>query len=257
MSTKQGRKRKNRQNVRERTVLTLTEDPSTQFLVPTASTELAGNLMSAPFPITSTSGGINGTPPGAFQPHGNFPGFGFNTFLQSPVNGQQQNSQQNLQLQQASMLRNQYQDHIVSTGNSDLDRLERLKKEILDGQNPFYKATPQPSFLESIYLGHTSQGQAAVPVHPEQMSSTTKPATGAQLQSGYVSRSSRDNASIGADENSSQNQASQHRATPIAANGPSSQSGNNVPLFESTSYVTRLISDPTVSDWYILQCIPR
>lgn len=56
-----------------------------------------------------------------------------------------------------------------SSGNSDLERLERLKKEILDGQNPIYKAVPQPDFLESLYLGRSLQRTDTVPAHPEQI----------------------------------------------------------------------------------------
>ena len=44
--------------------------------------------------------------------------------------------------------------------NADLEKLERLKREILDGQNPIYKAVPQPDFLESLYLGRSSQKNA-------------------------------------------------------------------------------------------------
>lgn len=56
-----------------------------------------------------------------------------------------------------------------SSSNNDLERLERLKKEILDGQNPIYKAVPQPDFLESLYLGRTLQKTDTVPAHPEQV----------------------------------------------------------------------------------------
>lgn len=43
-----------------------------------------------------------------------------------------------------------------SSGNSDLEILERLKREILAGQNPHYTAVPQPAYLESLYLGRSS-----------------------------------------------------------------------------------------------------
>lgn len=71
-----------------------------------------------------------------------------------------------------------FQSHSRSSNNSDIERLERLKKEILDGQNPIYKAVPQPDFLESLYLGRTSQhskppvSESAEPKAGEQAKST-------------------------------------------------------------------------------------
>ncbi|EJD02915.1 uncharacterized protein FOMMEDRAFT_140720 [Fomitiporia mediterranea MF3/22] len=56
-----------------------------------------------------------------------------------------------------------------SSDNSDLEKLERLKREILEGQNPVYKAVPQPDFLESLYLGRSAKRQNSVPAHPEQI----------------------------------------------------------------------------------------
>ena len=56
-----------------------------------------------------------------------------------------------------------FQGSSRSFNNSDLERLERLKKEILDGQNPIYKAVPQPDYLESLYLGRTSQYRKSPP----------------------------------------------------------------------------------------------
>ena len=57
----------------------------------------------------------------------------------------------------------------VTAGNSDLEKLERLKREILEGQNPLYKATPQPDFLASLYMGRAQQEKSTVPAHPEQV----------------------------------------------------------------------------------------
>ena len=54
------------------------------------------------------------------------------------------------------------------TDNSDLERLERLKKEILEGQNPAYKAIPQPDYLESLYLGRLPQQKTPTPPRPSE-----------------------------------------------------------------------------------------
>lgn len=64
---------------------------------------------------------------------------------------------------------------LLTSGNSDLEKLERLKREILEGQNPIYKAVPQPNFLESLYLGRSSQTQTTVPAHPEQIVAEAPP----------------------------------------------------------------------------------
>ena len=61
-----------------------------------------------------------------------------------------------------------------SVKNSDLERLERLKKEILEGQNPIYKAIPQPNFLESLYLGRSLQINNSAPAHPDQLTADRK-----------------------------------------------------------------------------------
>ncbi|PAV18736.1 hypothetical protein PNOK_0557900 [Pyrrhoderma noxium] len=61
-----------------------------------------------------------------------------------------------------------------SVENSDLERLERLKKEILEGQNPIYKAIPQPNFLESLYLGRSLQINNSAPAHPDQLTADRK-----------------------------------------------------------------------------------
>lgn len=88
------------------------------------------------------------------------------------MNGQHQSSFPSL-AQMASS-----QKSLSSSANSDLEILERLKREILEGQNPYYKAVPQPAFLEHLYLGRSSQGRQNVPAHPEQVtakSGTTGP----------------------------------------------------------------------------------
>ncbi|TDL25943.1 hypothetical protein BD410DRAFT_558097 [Rickenella mellea] len=203
MSTKQGRKRKTRLTPRERTVLTFTEDPSSHFLVPTSTEEVAGDLMASSFPVGSSSstntGSVN------FPTHGgSFPGFTYTNFPPS-INGQPSINSQN-QVQQSGIQR--AQEGHISTGNSDLDRLERLKKEILDGQNSFYKAVPQPAFLESIYLGREAHGQAAVPAHPDQLSSNAKLSNSSQQHS---SRQGKEVSSMREDDGGRQSQAQREK----------------------------------------------
>ncbi|KAL5523721.1 hypothetical protein ACEPAG_7894 [Sanghuangporus baumii] len=70
------------------------------------------------------------------------------------------------------------------SSNSDIEKLERLKKEILDGQNPVYKAVPQPRFLENLYLGRSVQRQNFAPAHPDQI---TKSPTSSSAQSRPIS----------------------------------------------------------------------
>ncbi|OCB88397.1 hypothetical protein A7U60_g4438 [Sanghuangporus baumii] len=79
----------------------------------------------------------------------------------------------------------QPQPQLSSTSsNSDIEKLERLKKEILDGQNPVYKAVPQPRFLENLYLGRSVQRQNFAPAHPDQI---TKSPTSSSAQSRPIS----------------------------------------------------------------------
>ena len=65
------------------------------------------------------------------------------------------------------------QNSPMTSESSDLERLERLKKEILDGQNPIYKAVPQPDYLESLYLGRLVQKSKA-PCQPDQVQDSTE-----------------------------------------------------------------------------------
>ncbi|KAI5123082.1 hypothetical protein M0805_000516 [Coniferiporia weirii] len=124
---------------------------------------------------------VNGAPAAYHPALPNFPVFpGLNSFAQS-LNGQSQMPPQTPGLQastQQSFFPQIPRPH--SSGNSDLERLERLKREILEGQNPIYKAVPQPNFLESIYLGRTLQAQNSVPAHPEQVAIGENASTGPQ-----------------------------------------------------------------------------
>lgn len=169
MSARQNKKqRKGRSNAmnRERTVTTLTEDPSSDFLVPTPSEEPAGsNLMSSPFSVASSSGSNNMQPPG-FQAPGNF-AFGYN--FVGPMHGNMQGHPQQQQQQFFNPHQHQQpqsQQPILPPGQSDLEVLEKLKEMIKSGQHEFYRAVPQPAALASIYLGPTATSQ--VPHHPDQ-----------------------------------------------------------------------------------------
>ncbi len=62
----------------------------------------------------------------------------------------------------------------ANSNNGDLQSLERLKSEILAGQNPIYRAVPQPKFLESLYLGRASEDAVIAPAHPDQVPDINK-----------------------------------------------------------------------------------
>jgi len=54
-----------------------------------------------------------------------------------------------------------------SSGQKDLEILEKLKVSILSNQHDFFRSAPQPAALAKIYMGNTSM--SPVPPHPEQI----------------------------------------------------------------------------------------
>ncbi|KLO16940.1 hypothetical protein SCHPADRAFT_926202 [Schizopora paradoxa] len=83
-----------------------------------------------------------------------------------------------------------------TNNQEDLQTLERLKSEILAGQNPIYKAVPQPRFLESLYLGRGSDStvNSNVPAHPDQVSDGEKTGRSAHDSTLETSKASATNA---------------------------------------------------------------
>lgn len=153
MSARQNKKRKGRNNLnnRERTVTTFTEDPNTSFLVPLPSEEPAGatTLMSSPFSVASSSNVPFQIPAG------------FGMYM-APMHGP--NTQQQPQQQQQSQQQQFFPSQVMlPPGKNDLEVLENLKALIKQGQHEFYRATPQPAALASLYLGPAT----GLP-HPEQ-----------------------------------------------------------------------------------------
>lgn len=161
-----------------------------------------------------TSGG-SGPGTNGYNPPASFPGFPSN--FSPPLNGLAQNGAQT-QPQQAFAQLPHHSAHPMSSGNPDVERLERLKKEILEGQNPLYKAIPNPIFLESLYLGRTAQGQTSVPPHPDQVPSSAK-AVNTSHQNGTNGQSN---------GGTRANEGSQSAQAPVTTVGANSQSGDNV-----------------------------
>jgi hypothetical protein len=140
MSTQAARKRKHRQrnfNNPSKAANLTSPTNSTSLPAPAAQNSVASGLMAHPFASSNSSGGFipNHGYSGVVYP---LPGFG------PAQNGQHQ--QGYAQFHQPVQVNG-------SSGNSDLDILERLKREILAGQNPQYTAIPNPTYLESLYLG--------------------------------------------------------------------------------------------------------
>jgi hypothetical protein len=144
MASRQNRKKKGRANQqnRERTVTTLTEDPNTQFLVPTPSEEPAGANMSSPFSVSSSSG----AGPNTNIPNGNYQQLPSNFAYSGPPynstyigHGHQQQPQF-------------YQQQLaLPSGRDDMEILENLKAQIKAGQHDRFQPTPQPLALLAVY----------------------------------------------------------------------------------------------------------
>ncbi|KDR67802.1 hypothetical protein GALMADRAFT_36187, partial [Galerina marginata CBS 339.88] len=179
MSTRQNKKQRkgrNNANNRERTVTTLTEDPNTPYLVPTPSEEPAGSHIPGSFPGNSGGGGkMHNMSMGGpqYQMPNNF-GYGYSPSFPAMQNMHQQQQQpqqqqpffsptsqthqQNMQQQPVPDVRPKVP---LPPGKNDLEILQNLKKIIKDGQHPFYKATPNPGALASLYMG-------TIPIQPQQ-----------------------------------------------------------------------------------------
>lgn len=154
MASRLNRKKKGRANQqnRERTVTTLTEDPSTQFLVPTPSEEPAGANMSSPFSISSSSGGgtnnnAPNVPNGTYQTPGNF---GYQGPYPNGNDNYMEAGQQQPYIPQVTM----------PLGKDDYERLENLKAMIKSGQHDRYQPIPKPIPLLDVYQEGLAQSVA-------------------------------------------------------------------------------------------------
>jgi len=142
MASRQNRKKKGRANQqnRERTVTTLTEDPNTQFLVPTPSEEPAGANMSSPFSVSSSSG----AGPNNNIPNGNYQNFAFS--------GPPYNSSSYMgPIQHGGNVQYYQQQPALPSGKTDIEILEELKAQIKAGQHDRFQPTPQPHALLAVY----------------------------------------------------------------------------------------------------------
>jgi hypothetical protein len=54
-----------------------------------------------------------------------------------------------------------------TSGQKDLEILEKFKESIINNQHEFFRSVPQPAALAKIYMGNASI--SPVPPHPEQM----------------------------------------------------------------------------------------
>lgn len=54
-----------------------------------------------------------------------------------------------------------------TSGQKDLEVLEKLKESIINNQHDFFRSVPQPTALANIYMGNASI--SPVPPHPEQI----------------------------------------------------------------------------------------
>lgn len=60
-----------------------------------------------------------------------------------------------------------------TSGQKDLEILEKLKESIINNQHEFFRSVPQPATLAKIYMGNTSI--SPVPPHPEQIPTAQNP----------------------------------------------------------------------------------
>ncbi|KAF8513609.1 hypothetical protein JB92DRAFT_2922562 [Gautieria morchelliformis] len=170
---KQGRKQrirgKNISNVpRERTVLTLAEDPPSAppYMLPSQSpiTPTLGNM----FPHFNQQQGQNQQTgvsipdmtgftyqqPNAVPPFGG-QGSSFFNHMQQTFQGSGQST-----VQQQQHPPSQQQQQPGSGEVSDIEKLRKLKETILSGQHPFFQPVPHPDALGSLYLGPHPMSQA-------------------------------------------------------------------------------------------------
>ena len=163
MSTRQNKKQRkgrNHANNRERTVTTLTEDPNTHYLVPTPSEE-PGHV--SPSFVTSVVPPHNMSLGPQYPIAGNF-SYGY-TAPFSPVQHTNMPQQQQPYYSASSQQGAQQPatKSALPPGKSDLEILQNLKKLIIEGQHPFYRAVPSPAALASLY-----KGPIPVQAQPEQ-----------------------------------------------------------------------------------------
>ncbi|KAJ7231274.1 hypothetical protein B0H12DRAFT_1263172 [Mycena haematopus] len=133
MSTRINKRKKNPFH-RERTVTTLTEDPTTHLLVPTPTEEPPRYSIPQSYPIQIDH----------FYPQDPF----------SSTSNLDHDHDSTYPMPQTQA---QTQFYPPQQPHSDLEVLENLKAIIKAGQHEFYRAVPQPQALAAIYLGPNAQ----------------------------------------------------------------------------------------------------
>ncbi|KAF8218318.1 hypothetical protein K438DRAFT_1953129 [Mycena galopus ATCC 62051] len=133
MSTRQNIRKRNPFH-RERTVTTLTEDPTTHLLVPTPTEEPARYSIPQQYPIQIDQ-----------------------YYPQEPLDNLDHNHDNTSYPMPQTQAQAQTQFFPQQQHHSDLEVLENLKAIIKAGQHEFYRAVPQPQALAQIYLGPNAQ----------------------------------------------------------------------------------------------------
>lgn len=157
MASRQNRKKKGHANqqVRERTVTTLTEDPDTNLLVPTSSDEPAGGPMSSPFSVASSSGGGPNSSTSNSNNNNSVPNSSFqasNDFGYSGSYNNNRNSYMGPTQHGSGGHQHDYQATVsLPAGRNDLEILENLKAQIKAGQHGRFRPDPQPLALLAIH----------------------------------------------------------------------------------------------------------
>ena len=137
--------------------------------------------MSSRFSLVPSSNDVAGAPPYSINSHNVYSGVTPSAVVTSS-NGKTHNTSMT-NLQHAYLHRTQKSDSMLSLVNSDLERLERLKREILEGQNPYYQPSPRPDFLEHLYLGRRSHPNT-VPDYSEKSTSNNQPRSDLLIEAG-------------------------------------------------------------------------
>lgn len=186
MATRQNKKRKGRPNAppRERTVTTLTDGPEGSFMpspLPDYEDSPTAALLSPPFSVPTP---LSATSPAALA--GPFPlspfsaSFPYHNFVMSPLAGPPFQSQHSppqffAPQQPQSIPQPLPAQHVLPSGQNDLEILERLKQTIKNNQHELFRPVPQPAALANVYLGPKSTLVSHVAPHPEQLPSDPSP----------------------------------------------------------------------------------
>ncbi|KAI0665856.1 hypothetical protein C8Q78DRAFT_478723 [Trametes maxima] len=185
MATRQNKKRKGRSNAppRERTVTTLTDGPEGSFQpspqLPDIEEPTSAALLSPPFSVSSplTAGPSPALSAGPYISSYSAPfSYGFNMPpVAAPPFQTQRSSPQFFPPPPQPIPQSVPAQQALSSGQNDLEILERLKETIKNNQHAVFRPIPRPDALLSVYLGPKSTASYHVPPHPEQIPTDVSP----------------------------------------------------------------------------------